>query len=117
MMGGVYKPFLDAIDAAAPELVATLQRWSEINSGTTNLAGLSAMLAELRTAFAPLGGEMSEVELPLAKTIDSRGDTIESPLGKALVIRKRSDAALRVVLVIHYDTVFAANSSFQRTEL
>jgi glutamate carboxypeptidase len=117
MMRRVYTPWLDSIDARATEMVATLRRWSAINSATYHLAGLARMLGELRAAFAPLGGEMREVELPPAKSIDSRGQTIESPLGKALVIRKRSDAPLRVLLVIHYDTVFPPESPFQRTEM
>ena len=117
MMPRVYTPFLDAIDARGPQLVTMLRRWAEINSGTYNLAGLEAMRAELREAFAPLGGEMSEVGVPPAKVVDSRGEEVETPLGKALVIRKRPEAPIRVLLNIHYDTVFGADSPFQRTEM
>lgn len=117
MMRRVYTPFLEAIDARKPEMIERLRRWAEINSGTTNLAGLARMLGELREAFTALGGEMREVELPPATSIDSRGETVAAPLGNALVIRKRPDAPLRVLLVIHYDTVFPADSPFQRTEL
>jgi glutamate carboxypeptidase len=109
-------PSLPSIDARLPEMAAMLRRWSEINSGTTNLAGLAAMAAELEAAFASLGGDMLRVALPPAQSINSRGETVESPLGQAIVIRKRSDAPLRVLLVIHYDTVYAANDSFQRVE-
>ena len=116
MMRRVHTPFLAAIDAAAPELVTTLRRWSEINSGSYNLSSLEAMLAELKAAFAPLGGEMREVELPPATSVDSRGEAVSMPLGRALVIRKRPDAPLRVLLVIHYDTVFGAESAFRRTD-
>jgi glutamate carboxypeptidase len=115
MMRRVYTPFLDAIDAAAPGHVAMLRRWAEINSGSYNLPGLVAMLAELKSTFAPLGGEMREVELPPATSIDSRGEVASMPLGRALLIRKRPDAPLRVLLVIHYDTVFAPASLFQQT--
>ena len=117
MMRRVYTPFLNRIDARAADVVATLRRWSEINSGTYHGAGLARMLAELRQASAPLCGEMREVELPPAKSIDSRGEVVESPLGNALVIRKRPDAPVRVLLVIHYDTVFPPQSPFQRTEM
>jgi len=61
MICGVYTPLLDAIDARTPEMIERLRRWSEINSGTYHLGGLEEMLAELREAFAPLGGEMREV--------------------------------------------------------
>jgi glutamate carboxypeptidase len=98
-------------------MVATLRRWSEVNSGTYHAAGLKRMLAELREAFSALGGEMREVELPPGRSIDSRGEVSESPLGNALVIHKRPDAAIRVLLVIHYDTVFPADSPFQKTEM
>jgi len=117
MICGVYTPLLDAIDARTPEMIERLRRWSEINSGTYHLGGLEEMLAELREAFAPLGGEMREVELPPATSIDSRGETVSTPLGNALVIRKRPEASLRVLLVIHYDTVFPPDSPFQKTEM
>ncbi|MEA2711635.1 MAG: glutamate carboxypeptidase [Phycisphaerales bacterium] len=115
MISAVYTPSLEQIDARTPELIERLRRWSKINSGTYHLAGLSKMFGELREAFSSLGGEMREVELPPARSIDSRGDAILTPLGKALVVRKRPAAALRVLLVIHYDTVFPADSPFQQT--
>ncbi|MEA2734913.1 MAG: glutamate carboxypeptidase, partial [Humisphaera sp.] len=100
MISAVYTPSLEQIDARTPEMIERLRRWSKINSGTYNLAGLSKMFGELREAFSSLGGEMREMELPPARSIDSRGETISTPLGKALVIRKRPEAALRVLLVI-----------------
>jgi len=117
MMERVYTPLLEQIDACGPEMVGRLRRWAEINSGTYNLAGLEEMFDELRCAFAPLGGEARAVDLPPAHSIDSRGQTIATPLGRALVIRKRPDAPLRVLLVIHYDTVFPVNGAFQKTEM
>lgn len=117
MMPRVYTPFLSAVDARRAEMLATLRQWAEINSGSYHLAGLDRMRGELRAAFASLGGTMSEVELPPATSIGSRGEMVSMPVGKALVVRKRPDAAVRVLLVIHYDTVFPADGPFQRTEL
>ena len=103
------------IDAQRPELTDRLIRWSEINSGSFELAGLSRMERELCEAFAPLADNAEQLELPPARAIDSGGREIASPLGKALRFICRPQAPLRVLLSIHYDTVFAADHPFQRT--
>ncbi len=41
------------------------------------------------------------------------GTPLDRPLGRVLSIRKRPDAARRVLLVIHTDTVFGPDHPFQ----
>lgn len=67
----------------------------------------------LAEAFAPLGAELSRVDLPDAQHINARGEISAAPLGRALHFSKRPQAARRVLLVIHYDTVYAAEDPFQ----
>lgn len=98
-------------------MLQRLRRWSEINSGTDNLPGLARMHAELVEAFAPLGGEMKSLDLPPATSIDSGGNIVSQPLGQTIQIIKRPDAPLRVLLVIHYDTVYGVDHPFQTTTL
>src|SRR6185369_11844516 len=108
--------YLDWIDSQADAMRDQLVAWSNINSGSRNLAGLGTMLDTLATAFAPLGAESQRLSLPPLEEIDSRGNVITSPVGEALVLRKRPEAAIKVLLSIHYDTVFGASDPFQRAK-
>ena len=92
-------------------------QWANVNSGSHNVAGLTTMCRMLREAWEPLGGEMTEIELADEQTVDSAGHVVRTRLGKALSIRKRPDAPLRVFLCIHMDTVYPADSAFQRCEM
>ncbi|MDB5334191.1 MAG: acetylornithine deacetylase/succinyldiaminopimelate desuccinylase-like deacylase [Phycisphaerales bacterium] len=112
-----YTPILDWIDSQAPRMRRLVREWSDVNSGSHNVAGLATMLHRLRSAWEPLGGDITELSLPDEETIDSVGKIVNTPLGKALQIRKRPDAPLRAFLCIHMDTVYPADSAFQRCEL
>src|SRR5689334_22855324 len=98
-----------AIDTHAADDIETLRKWSAINSGTFNLPGLERMLAALRKAFAPLGASEALIDLPPAESVDSAGAIVRTPLGRGLQLLKRPDAPRRVLLNIHYDTVFGAD--------
>jgi glutamate carboxypeptidase len=101
------------IDGQHDRMVALVTRWCKINSGSRNLAGLSAMLMELQGAFTSLGGEMREISVSPETVIDNSGQSVALPLGKALSIRKRRDAAIQVLLCIHMDTVYGTEHPFQ----
>src|SRR4051812_35985590 len=113
----MFRPHLDAIDSQRDRMLARVIEWSGVNSGTFNLAGLATMRAKLESTFAHLGGgappDIRRVPLPPAKSIDSSGNETETPLGEMLLITKRPDAPLRVLLGIHYDTVFGPAHAFQ----
>ena len=102
------------IDARQAENVELLTRWSAINSGTYNLAGLERMLAELRGAFASLGAREELIDLPPAESVDSSGNIVCAQLGQALRLVKRPGAPRRVLLNIHYDTVYGVDHPFQQ---
>src|SRR5438105_1287170 len=115
MMPPMPWPSLQAIEDRHLENIRLLVRWAEINSGTHNLRGLAAMEHELVQAFTPLVDQWESLDLPPAPSIDSAGNLVTSPLGKALRFVKRPDAKLKVLLSIHYDTVFAPTHPFQHT--
>jgi glutamate carboxypeptidase len=110
----IFSDIAAQIDAERAENIALLTRWSAINSGTYHLAGLDHMLTALRLAFAPLGGHEESIDLPPAESIDSAGRTVHTKLGRCLRIVQRPEAARRVLLNIHYDTVYGADHPFQR---
>ncbi len=107
---------METIEREKEEMVALVRAWSEINSGSDNLEGLSLMREELKKAFGSLGGEIREIDLPERTIIDSEGNEKKMELGKALHISKRPSAKKRIFLCGHMDTVFGADHSFQKVE-
>ena len=102
---------VEHIDPA--DMLARTERWSAINSGTGNLAGLAAMAGELADAFAALPGEVSlEAPAPVAE-ITPEGNEAERLHGKHLVLRVRPGAQRRLLLTGHMDTVYPADHPFQ----
>ena len=105
------------IDTQRSVMQERVVRWSNINSGTFNLRGLEQLANELRRDFDVLGGATESLALEPAPSIDAEGRTIPLPLGKALRIRKRPDAPMRVLACIHMDTVYSSDDPFQTTTL
>ncbi len=108
--------FLGSDENGLEPLASLLSRWANINSYTYNLEGLEKMLEILEEDFSVLGGEVSRIELSAQTVMTPDGRIVEKPLGKALRIRKRSNASLKVFLCCHMDTVFPENHSFQKCE-
>jgi len=96
----------------APILAGALA-WAEINSGTGNLAGLAEVAALLADGFAALPGELRLVDPGPVERIDAAGNAVEVANGQHLVLSVRPQAARRVLLTGHMDTVFAADHPFQ----
>ncbi len=104
---------LARIDGLRPAMLAEIEAWAAINTGSRNLAGLAQMADVLEAAFAPLGGTATRVAAASASQIDAGGN--ERPLlhGDNLHIVKRGYAPVRVLLTGHMDTVFPADHGFQ----
>lgn len=97
-----------------PAMLAQVQRWSAINSGTTNLEGLARQAEELAAAFGELPGELRMVAPAPVTAVDADGHEFEKPHGHHLVLSVRPDAPKRVLLTGHMDTVFPADHAFQK---
>ena len=94
-------------------MLAQIEAWAVINSGSRNLAGLDAMATTLYVAVAPLGGVASLVDAALADHVDTAGQVVALSHGRNLHVVKRPEAPVRVLLTGHMDTVFAADHPFQ----
>lgn len=101
------------LGAQQDAMTALVIELASINSGSFNLEGLTTVEARLRDVFAPLGAPIESLEVEPLISIDAAGQPVHTPLGRALRIRKREDAARRVFLGIHMDTVFAPAHPFQ----
>lgn len=108
---------LKSIDNQQDKMVRLLKKWANINSGSENIKGLAKMLAVIKKHCLVLDGEMEEIPLAPRSRIDSKGNKIQIPHGRALFIKKNPQAKTQVLLAGHYDTVFGINSPFQKTEL
>jgi glutamate carboxypeptidase len=111
-----YAPYLGWIDHQKEHMKETLIRWANINSHAMNLEGLTLQLNALKEQFSSLNGQMQELTLPPFQYIDAHGNSVSTPLGKALHITKRQNAKLRFFFSGHMDTVYGKNSSFQKVE-
>ncbi len=100
-----------SIDADA--MLADTQRWSAINTGTANLAGLAEMAGVLADAFADLPGEIELVDPAPVAAIDAAGREVEQQFGQHMVLRVRPDADRRLLCTGHMDTVFPVDHPFQ----
>ncbi len=99
------------IDQAA--MLAATERWSAINSGTANLAGLARQSAELADAFAALPGKVILREAAPVTAVDGLGHEVEREHGRHLVLQVRPEAERRFLLTGHMDTVYPADHLFQ----
>lgn len=99
------------IDSAA--MLAQVQAWSAVNTGTANLAGLAEQAAMLEEAFSVLPGTVTLVDPAPVTAIAADGSAFDKPHGQHLLVRVRPQANRRILLTGHMDTVFPADHAFQ----
>lgn len=102
---------LDTIDQ--PALLAQVESWAAINSGSTNLPGLAITAGLLADAFAVLPGDVRLVDPAPVDAVRADGSIEPVRRGQHLVVSVRPNAPLRLLLTGHMDTVFAADHPFQ----
>lgn len=104
---------LTALDGRREAMIETIIAWSQINSGSTNLAGLERMVEALAPRLAALGGALTIHDPAPVEAIDGQGRLTPQQCGRNLHLAVRPDAPLQVLLVGHMDTVFQADDPFQ----
>lgn len=104
---------LAPLAGARETMLAQVEAWATINSGSRNLAGLDAVATVLAAAFASLGGVVTRVPAAAVGSVDGGGRVVALAHGDNLHIVKRPDAPVRVLLTGHMDTVFAVDHPFQ----
>lgn len=99
--------------ARAAPMLAQVERWATVNSGTRNLNGLATTAGLLADAFAVLPGELRLVDAPPAEQVGADGEVRMLAHGRHLHLRVRSDAPVRMLFTGHMDTVYPADHPFQ----
>ena len=99
------------IDAAA--MLAQVEAWCPLNTGTGNLAGLDAQWSLLAAAFSALPGEIRKVAPAPVTAMAADGREVETANGAHFVLSVRPEAQRRYLLTGHMDTVFPPTHPFQ----
>jgi glutamate carboxypeptidase len=102
---------IDRLDAGA--MLARVERWAAINSGTRNLHGCAAMANALSDAFAALPGTLRLVDPAPAQAVAPDGRVDDLAHGRHLHLCVRPHAAVRILLTGHMDTVYPVDHPFQ----
>ena len=97
-------------------MVADLIALCNQNSGSRNLSGLLGV-ADWLSAWAKLSpATLQRIELPKRQAVSDEGEATTVETGPALRWDFHPQAARRVLLMIHYDTVFGPEHAFQSCE-
>ena len=99
--------------AMAAGMLAQVEAWSAINSGSRNLEGLATVAYMLTDAFAELPGEVRLADAAQVEAIDAAGKTFQVAHGRNLHLAVRPDAPVQLLFTGHMDTVFGVDHPFQ----
>jgi glutamate carboxypeptidase len=102
---------LDALDPA--HMLAQVQSWASVNSGSGNLDGLAITADILASAFSALPGEVALIAPAAAERV--RADGLIEPVqhGQHLVVTVRPQSPVQLLFTGHMDTVFPVDHPFQ----
>jgi glutamate carboxypeptidase len=99
--------------ASAEPMLAQVEAWAAVNSGTANRAGLKAMAGLLADAFSDLPGELQLEGAAPVEAVDPDGSVRNIAHGQNLHLTVRPQAPVQLLFTGHMDTVFAADHPFQ----
>ena len=107
-------PHRDILDrAAAAPMLAQVERWCAIPSGSDDAAGLARMADALADAYAALPGALRLVDPAPVTRIAADGAEIAVATGRALHLTVRREAPVQLLLTGHMDTVYGLGSDFR----
>jgi glutamate carboxypeptidase len=113
-MGALTSQERDCVEAASAEpMLAQVEDWANVNSGSRNLDGLAAIGARLADAFSSLPGDIAMREPVSVEAIDTAGRPYEVPHGRNLHLKVRPAAQVQLLFTGHMDTVFPIDHPFQ----
>jgi glutamate carboxypeptidase len=102
---------IDAIDQAA--MLAQVEQWVAVNSGTRNVAGLNTVAGMLADSFAALPGEITLVDPDPVESVEPDGTIRAIEHGRHLLVQVRPEAPVRMLFTGHMDTVYGETHAFQ----
>ncbi|HEX8241613.1 MAG TPA: hydrolase [Allosphingosinicella sp.] len=113
-MRGLTNDEAAAVERVAGEpMLAQVEGWAAVNSGSRNLAGLGRVAALLADAFAALPGGIELREPSPVDSVTEAGELLPVQHGRNLHLVVRPEAPVQLLFTGHMDTVFAADHPFQ----
>ncbi|PJD95223.1 MAG: carboxypeptidase [Legionella sp.] len=110
----LYKTLDEIVRSQQETMVEQLHQFCSINSGTSNLEGLKEMKQLLAASFLPIADHIETKKLKPLAQMNLQGTATTHYYGDALLIQKRPHLKRRILLAGHMDTVYPANSPFQK---
>lgn len=98
--------------ADAP-MLAQVEAWAAVNSGTRNLVGCATMAGLLADAFSALPGKVGLIPAAPVETMTPDARVLDQSHGDHLHVSVRPDAPLQLLFTGHMDTVYPADHPFQ----
>jgi glutamate carboxypeptidase len=99
--------------SAAEPMLAQVEAWAAINSGSHNLIGLGEVAGLLAEAFSVLPGDPVLREAAAVDSVSPAGERLAVQHGRNLHLEVRPEAPVQLLFTGHMDTVFAADHAFQ----
>ncbi|MEO7177467.1 MAG: hypothetical protein ABIW83_01350, partial [Allosphingosinicella sp.] len=115
-MRGLTNDEAAAVERSAGEpMLAQVEAWAAVNSGSHNLPGLDRIAGLLADSFAALPGETVLREAAPVDSVTPSGQRLAVKHGRNLHLAVRPEAPVQLLFTGHMDTVFAADHAFQKT--
>jgi glutamate carboxypeptidase len=102
-LSGAEQTMIKTVDAEQARTLGMLETWVNQNSGTMNVAGVTAVGKMLRSELEPLGFKVEWIDMSAA-----------GRAGHIIARHAGSPNAKKLLLIGHLDTVFEPDSPFQR---
>jgi glutamate carboxypeptidase len=113
-MRGLSSDEAAAVERAAGEpMLAQVEAWAAVNSGSRNLAGLARVAGPIADAFAALPGPLTLRDPAPVDAVAPDGSLSAIEHGRNLHLAVRPEAPVQLLFTGHMDTVFAPDHPFQ----
>jgi glutamate carboxypeptidase len=113
-MRGVTSDEAAAVERAAGEpMLARVEAWAAVNSGSRNLDGLARVAGLLADSFSALPGALTLRDPSPVDSVAADGSLRPVEHGRNLHLAVRPEAPVQLLFTGHMDTVFAADHPFQ----
>lgn len=99
--------------AANAPMLAQVETWAAINSGTSNLAGLARVAGHIADAMGSLPGDIRLVDAVPEESVLPDGSIRTIQRGQHIHLAVRPASNRRILLTGHMDTVFPTDHPFQ----
>jgi glutamate carboxypeptidase len=113
-MRGLTSDEAAAVERAAGEpMLARVEAWAAVNSGSRNLDGLARVAGLLADAFSALPGALTLRDPSPVDSVAADGSLSPLRHGRNLHLAVRPEAPVQLLFTGHMDTVFAPDHPFQ----